>query len=49
MVLIACPWCEEDGLVVFGELEAQGASFTCAECGTSVELVDEPPALEVAA
>lgn len=49
MVTITCPWCEEDGLVLFAELEARDASFTCAECGTSVELVDEPPTLELAA
>ncbi len=49
MVDIACPWCEESGLLPFLELDAPETEFTCADCGTTVEFVDEPAALDLAA
>jgi hypothetical protein len=49
MIELSCPWCEETGPLPFPELREPGASFTCAECGTSVEFVEEPVALDLAA
>ena len=50
MVVFTCPWCEDDGLLAFAELEESETSFTCAECGTTVAFVDEPNvALDLAA
>ena len=43
MATITCPWCEEDQAVAFAMLDEPQASFTCAECGTSVAFVVEPP------
>ncbi len=42
MVKIACPWCEEVALLAFAEFTTAETSFSCAECGTSVTVVDEP-------
>ncbi len=49
MVSIDCPWCEETALLPFPLTEEQDASFTCADCGTTIEWVDEPVSLELAA
>ena len=49
MVDMRCPWCEERGLLPFPEPEEPEVSFTCAECGTTVEFVEEPIALQLAA
>jgi transcription elongation factor Elf1 len=50
MVTLTCPWCDETSLLAFTELTECEASFTCAECGTSVAFVDEPEIdLELAA
>ena len=49
MVELNCPWCEEQALLAYLELTASDASFTCTDCGTSVELVEEPAELDLAA
>jgi endogenous inhibitor of DNA gyrase (YacG/DUF329 family) len=49
MLTIDCPWCQEEALLPFPEPKDSGASFTCAECGTTVDLVEEPVALDLAA
>ena len=49
MVEMECPWCEERALWPFLELTATHADFTCDDCGTTVELVEEPVELDVAA
>lgn len=49
MVTFTCPWCEEDSPLELTLLVEPGASFTCAECGTTVALVDEPTELDLAA
>ena len=49
MVLMTCPWCEEDALLALRELQEAEASFTCPECGTTVAFVEEPVALDLAA
>ena len=50
MVDITCPWCEQDALMPMAELEDPEASFTCADCGTSVAFVEDPsPTLDLAA
>lgn len=49
MVALTCPWCEEDALLVLPEAQEPRASFTCAECGTTVEFAEEAVALELAA
>ena len=50
MVTMPCPWCEEPSLVAFRELSDAGAAFTCPDCGTSVEFVEEAESeLELAA
>ncbi len=49
MVTIDCPWCEEVALLPFPQPEDREASFTCLECGTTVDWVDEPVALDLAA
>jgi hypothetical protein len=51
MVTLPCPWCDEQATLTLVELtEEDSASFTCAACGTSVSLVEEPlPALDLAA
>ena len=50
MVTITCPWCEQDEpfeLMSFLEPEV---TFSCPDCGTSVQFVAEPAvALELAA
>ncbi len=45
MITITCPWCEEDELLALGALTAQRALFVCPDCGTTVALVEEAPAL----
>ena len=49
MVDIDCPWCEETGLLPFPEPEEPEAHFACADCGTTVEFVEERAALDLAA
>ena len=49
MVAITCPWCEEDALLVLPDIQASRASFTCADCGTTVEFAEEAVALDLAA
>jgi transcription elongation factor Elf1 len=41
MVTITCPWCEEDELFAWLALAQPEATFTCAECGTSISFEDE--------
>jgi len=43
MVAITCPWCEEDARLALAEVQDAEASFSCAECGTRVDFVEEPP------
>ena len=43
MVCVTCPWCEEDARLALTEVQEAQASFDCAECGTRVDLVEEPP------
>jgi hypothetical protein len=50
MVTVTCPWCEEDALLAFANLEEPEAAFTCTDCGTTVAFVEEPAApLDLAA
>ena len=50
MVALSCPWCEEPSLLAFLDLSDAEAAFTCPDCGTSVEFVDEAETdLELAA
>jgi transcription initiation factor IIE alpha subunit len=50
LVTITCPWCDEDGELPMAELAALEASFTCPDCGTSVELaVEAETVLDLAA
>jgi hypothetical protein len=49
MVDITCPWCEEPGRLPLPEFDEPGASFSCPECGTTVEFVEEPAVLDLAA
>ena len=42
MVTITCPWCEQQEQVQFDIMDGAETSFTCPECGTSVEFVEEP-------
>jgi hypothetical protein len=43
--MVTCPWCEEGSEALLADAEV----FECAACGTCVELVEEAPALDVAA
>ncbi len=43
MVTMSCPWCEEDALLTLPEVEEPVATFTCADCGTTVAFVEETP------
>ena len=49
MVTIDCPWCEEAALLPFLPPEEPEASFTCLECGTTIDWAEEPVALDLAA
>jgi hypothetical protein len=49
MVTIDCPWCEEAALLPFPRPEEPEASFTCLECGTTIDWIEEPVALDLAA
>ncbi len=49
MVDFTCPWCDEDGVLPFIALEGPEVSFSCSRCGTTVDLVDDREALELAA
>jgi hypothetical protein len=50
MVTITCPWCDEDEPIALTLVTEPEAPFTCPDCGTTVDLVEEPAsALEPAA
>jgi hypothetical protein len=49
MVTIDCPWCEEAALLPFPLPEEPVASFTCLDCGTTIDWIEEPFALDLAA
>jgi transcription elongation factor Elf1 len=50
MVTITCPWCEEDEVSAFAQLQESEAVFVCVDCGTTIAFVAEAPAvLELAA
>jgi len=49
MVTIDCPWCEEAALLLFPQPEEPEASFTCSDCGTTIDWVEEPVQLDLAA
>lgn len=49
MVIIDCPWCEEAALLPFPPPEGHEAPFTCADCGTTIDWVEEPVELDLAA
>ncbi len=50
MVMISCPWCDEDEPLALADVVALEASFSCPDCGTSVLVAaDSEPALELAA
>jgi hypothetical protein len=40
MIVIDCPWCEDDAPMDLETLQAAGGRWTCPACLTSVELVD---------
>ena len=44
MVDVTCPWCEQDVALSLSTMREPQVSFTCLECGTSVDWVDEPVA-----
>jgi hypothetical protein len=46
--MIVCPWCEEDVTSLLVEVERLDG-YRCPDCGTCMDLVDEPAALETAA
>ncbi len=45
MITITCPWCEEHELLALEALTDQEPLFACPDCGTTVALVDEAPAV----
>ena len=45
MLKLTCPWCDEDALLSLRDLQAPEATFTCADCGTTVEFVAEKEAV----
>jgi hypothetical protein len=49
MITIDCPWCEEEARLPFPWPEEPQASFTCADCGTTLDFVEEQVALDLAA
>lgn len=49
MVTIDCPWCEEAAQLPFPLADEAAATFSCTDCGTSIEWAEEPPALDLAA
>jgi hypothetical protein len=46
---MSCPWCEEEDLLVLPEVQEPRASFSCAECGTTVDFAEDVVALDIAA
>jgi hypothetical protein len=46
--MIACPWCDEEAADLLVDVEPPEV-YRCPTCGTSVDLVEEPSALDVAA
>ena len=49
MVSFDCPWCEETAPVPFPLPEEPDGSFTCRDCGTTIDWAEEPVALDLAA
>ena len=45
--MIACPWCDEDASSLLDDIDL--STYECPACGTCVDLVDEPVALDAAA
>ncbi len=45
MILVSCPWCDEDQPIDFDRLVTE---FRCESCGTTTELVDETEPAELA-
>jgi uncharacterized Zn finger protein (UPF0148 family) len=41
MTTITCPWCESDQALSMAAFLEMGEVFTCADCGTTVLMVDE--------
>ena len=47
MVVMTCPWCEEDAAVDFTSFSQE---YRCEQCGTSTLLAEDPEiALDLAA
>ena len=49
MIEITCPWCEEEALLPWLELREPEATFTCADCGTTVDFSEQSVELDLAA
>ena len=49
MVGDTCPWCDDTEILPLLEPDVLDAGFSCGRCGTVIELVDEPGALDLAA
>ena len=49
MVDVNCPWCGEAESLPLLEPDVLDPSFSCGNCGTVIEVVDEPDVLELAA
>ena len=49
MIDITCPWCEEEAPLPLAELQTPEASFTCDDCGTTVDFVEDAVELDLAA
>ena len=49
MVTIDCPWCDEAAHLPFPLPADPEASFSCADCGTTIDWAEEPAALDLAA
>ena len=49
MPTIDCPWCQAASQLPFPLPDQPEASFSCPECGTSIDWAEEPVALDLAA
>ena len=49
MVDVNCPWCGEAEILPLLEPDMLRSSFSCDNCGTVIDFVDEADVLEVAA
>jgi len=49
MVDVNCPWCGDVEILPLLEPDTLDARFSCGNCGTVIEFVDEPDVLELAA